>query len=137
MCYFQWRTSLASVSCELTWPTFFWLQLWRFVTVALNFLVRVSKGQWEVGSDVQAAATTSWKPSRLVQKASKWNLAFPGWTSFKPRRRGQWSDPSVAQLCSGQLGSSCSQSYSSLIFFWIHIHLKFGHNLICYLPTAK
>ena len=73
-----WSTSLASASRELTCPTVFWLQLWRCLTVALSFLANVSKGQWEVGSEAQADATTSWKPSSLVQKDSKWNLALPG-----------------------------------------------------------
>ena len=91
-------------------PICFWLQLWRPLTVALNFFASVSKGQLERSTLDQAASTASWNPSCLVQNDSKWNLALVGWTSFSPSRSGQWSDPSVAVLYSKQLGYNWSHS---------------------------
>lgn len=83
-----WRTFLAKPSWELTWPTFLWLQLCRPLTVALNFLARVAKGQVDTGTDVQASSTVSWEPSNLVQKASKWNVALPGLTALRLSKSG-------------------------------------------------
>ena len=87
------KISLANPNWVLTWPIVFWLQLWRLLTVALNFHASVSKGHDEVASLAQADSTASWNPSSLVQNASKWNLALLGWITFIPKRSGQWSDP--------------------------------------------
>jgi hypothetical protein len=84
------KISLASPNWVLTWQIVFWLQLWRPLTAALNLFPVYQKD-----------STASWKPSSLVQNASKWNLALLGWTSFGPNRSGHWSNPSVALLLGG------------------------------------
>ena len=143
------KISLASPNWVLMCPICFWLQLWRPLTVALNFFASVSKGQLERGTLDQAASTASWNPSCLVQNDSKWNLAIVGWTSFKPRRSGQWSDPSVAVLCNKQLGKSCSHSdeqsdflylakvgYSQFIFSKVG-YSQFNHHKVTVFYTEK
>jgi hypothetical protein len=92
------RTSLARPNWVFTCPTFFWLQLWSALIVALNLFARVSKGQEVAWTEDQAVSTACWK----------WALA--GCTSFSPKRSGQWSEPSLALLCKRQFGKSCSYS---------------------------
>jgi len=104
------RTSVARLHWLLMCPTFFWLQLWRALMVALNFFARVLKGQDVEWTEDHANSTVSWKPSRVGQKDSKWNRALAGCTSFRPNRSGQWSEPSLAMLCKRQFGKSCSHS---------------------------
>lgn len=49
-----WEISHASPNWEMMWPTLFWLQLCRRLTVAPNFLERDTNGQEEEEVEVQA-----------------------------------------------------------------------------------
>jgi hypothetical protein len=73
----------------------------------------------EIRSSGHDEATTSWKPSSLVQKHSKWNLFFPTDPSFKPSNKGQWSDISLINWI----------FYTRALFFLFNDQVHYGRLL--------
>ena len=100
-----WTIYFARSNWDLKWPNFFWLQLCNPLAVALSFKARVSSGQVLGCTVSQASFTTSRKPSREGQKASKWNLFLQPMISCSPRIRGQWSESLKAAHCRRQPGN--------------------------------